>query len=207
MKKGEKEHLNNCTLFWSKEIPNLKRLCFCTSSYICTFILKFKDVTISAQTQSSLRFLADFTTWISLTFIYEPLWKFQHIHHFLCCQWTLLVKENCINYRVFHIRTEMPIVAFSSLLCENQKNPVTKCYPRRNRAQALRFQVQHAPWWATEAIACKAKTLRSLYSHALLILTESSKSKNQVVHEQKFKDLPSSNCLSSSSRSMLDLES
>ena len=23
--------------------------------------------------------------------------------------------------RVFHIRTEMPIVAFSSLLCENQK--------------------------------------------------------------------------------------
>ena len=29
----------------------------------------------------------------------------------------------------------------------------------------------------------------SLYSHALLILTKSSKSKNQVVHEQKFKDL------------------
>ena len=31
------------------------------------------------------------------------------------------------------------------------------------------------------------ETLGSLYSHALLILTESSKSKNQVVHEQKFK--------------------
>ena len=29
----------------------------------------------------------------------------------------------------------------------------------------------------------------SLYSHAVLILTKSSKSKNQVVHEQKFKDL------------------
>ena len=43
-----------------------------------------------------------------------------------------------------------------------------------------------------EPIACKAKTLGSLYSHALLILTESSKSKNQVVHEQMFKDLPSS---------------
>ena len=26
-----------------------------------------------------------------------------------------------LHVRVFHIRTEMPIVAFSSLLCENQK--------------------------------------------------------------------------------------
>ena len=36
--------------------------------------------------------------------------------------------------------------------------------------------------------ACKSETFRSLYSHALLILTKSSKSKNQVVHEQKFKE-------------------
>ena len=38
---------------------------------------------------------------------------------------------NCDNIRVFHIRTEMPILikAFSSLLHENKKNPVTKCYP------------------------------------------------------------------------------
>ena len=38
-------------------------------------------------------------------------------------------------------------------------------------------------------LACNTETLGSLYSHALLILTESSKSKNQVVHEQKFKYL------------------
>ena len=31
--------------------------------------------------------------------------------------------------------------------------------------------------------ACKSETFRSLYSHALLILTKSSKSKNQVVDE------------------------
>ena len=41
------------------------------------------------------------------------------------------------------------------------------------------------------AFACKTKTLGSLYSHALLIPSKSSKSKNQVVHEQKFKDLQS----------------
>ena len=86
----------------------------------------------------------------------------------------------------FHIHTEMPIVAFSSLLCE-KKIQWYNVTPSGNRTQALRFQVQHAPSWATEAIACKAKTLGSLYSRALLILTQSSKSKNQVVHEQKFK--------------------
>ena len=54
--------------------------------------------------------------------------------------------------------------------------------------------------------ACNTETLGSLYSHALLILTESSKSKNQVVHEQKFKDLLSSTCQVSVGRSMLDFE-
>ena len=47
--------------------------------------------------------------------------------------------------------------------------------------------------------------LSSLYSHALLILTKSSKSKHQVVHKHKFKDLLSSQV--SVERSMLDLES
>ena len=45
------------------------------------------------------------------------------------------------------------------------------------------------------------------YSHALLIVTKSSKSRNQVVHEQKFKELPSSTCQVSVERSMLNLES
>ena len=38
-------------------------------------------------------------------------------------------------------------------------------------------------------------------------LTKSSKSKNQVVHEQKFKDLLSSTCHISSEIRVLDLES
>ena len=36
---------------------------------------------------------------------------------------------------------------------------------------------------------CKTETIASLNSLTLLILTESSKSKNQVVYELKFKDL------------------
>ena len=68
-------------------------------------------------------------------------------------------------------------------------------------------QVQHAPLYTNLAFACKTETLRSLYSHALLILTKSSKSKHQVVHEQKFKDLLSGTCQVSVERSMLDLGS
>ena len=68
-----------------------------------------------------------------------------------------------------------------------QNISVTKCYPSK--------------YWT-----CKTDTLSSLYSHALLILTESSKSKHQVVHEQKFKDLLSSTWQVSTERSMLDLE-
>ena len=47
----------------------------------------------------------------------------------------------------------------------------------------LWFQVQHSPFWANLVFACKTETLGSLYNHALLILTKSSKFKNQVVHE------------------------
>ena len=71
----------------------------------------------------------------------------------------------------------------------------------------LRIQVQHSPFWTYLAFACKTETLGSLYDHALLILTKSSKSKNQVVHEQKFKCLPSSTCQISSKRKVLDLSS
>ena len=49
----------------------------------------------------------------------------------------------------------------------------------------LWFQVQHAPLYTNLTFAYKTETLGSLYSHALLILTKSSKSKHQVVHEQK----------------------
>ena len=56
-------------------------------------------------------------------------------------------------------------------------------------------------------LACKAETLGFLYSHALLIPTYTSKSKNQVVHEQKFKDPQSSTCQISPKTGVLDLES
>ena len=60
---------------------------------------------------------------------------------------------------------------------------------------------------ASDTFAYKTETLGSLYSHALLILLKSSKSKYQVVHEQKFKDLLSSTCQVCVERIVLDLES
>ena len=50
-------------------------------------------------------------------------------------------------------------------------------------------------------------TLDSLYSHDLLILLKSSKSKYQVVHEQKFKDRLSSTYQVSVERIVMDLRS
>ena len=44
-----------------------------------------------------------------------------------------------------------------------------------------------------QAFACQSETFRFLY--ALLIPTKSSKPKNQVVHEQKFKDPLNIKCL------------
>ena len=70
----------------------------------------------------------------------------------------------------------------------------------------LWFQVQHS-FYTNWVFACKTETLGSLYSHVLLILPKSSKFKNQVVHEQKFKDLLSSKCPVSLERIVLDLES
>ena len=84
------------------------------------------------------------------------------------------------------------------------------CYPREYWTQPLInlwFQDQYSLFRTNLTFACKIKTLGSLYSHALLILTELSKSKNQVVHEQKFKDLLSSPCQVSPERIVLDLES
>ena len=56
------------------------------------------------------------------------------------------------------------------------------------------------------AFAYKTKTSGYLYCHALLILTKSSKSKNPVVHDQKFKALLSSTRWISSEKRVLDLE-
>ena len=66
--------------------------------------------------------------------------------------------------------------------------------PSQDWIQNLWFQVEHYPCWGNLAFACKTETLGSLYSHVLLILMKSFKSKNQVVHELKFKDQLSSTC-------------
>ena len=44
----------------------------------------------------------------------------------------------------------------------------------------LWFQVQNSPLWTNLAFPCKTETLGYLYTHALLILTKSAKSKNQA---------------------------
>ena len=101
----------------------------------------------------------------------------------------------------------MPVLASEALFRENKKFQLQNATLVSIEPLDLWFQVQHAPLYTNLASACKTETLGSLYSHALLILTKSSKSKHQVVHEQKFKDLLSSTCQVSVERSMLDLES
>ena len=101
----------------------------------------------------------------------------------------------------------MPILASEALFRENKKFQLQNATLVSIEPLDLWFQVQHAPLYTNLASACKTETLGSLYSHALLILTKSSKSKHQVVHKQKFKDLLSSTCQVSVERSMLDLES
>ena len=114
------------------------------------------------------------------------------------------------NIRVFLKCTRMaimPILASEALFRKNKKIQLEIVTLVSIEPLDLWFQVQRAPLYTNLAFVCKTETLGSLYSHALLILTKSSKSKHQVVHEQKFKDLLSSTCQVSVERSMLDLGS
>ena len=105
----------------------------------------------------------------------------------------------------------MPILAFSSLLCENKKKiqwqNVTSSGNRTWVSHRLCFQVEHSTSYTNLTFACKTETLVSIYSQALLIPLKWSKSKYQAVHEQKFKDVLSSTCQVSVERIVLDLES
>ena len=71
----------------------------------------------------------------------------------------------------------------------------------------FKFYIFAYVFYSNLTFACETQTLGSLYSHALLIPLKSYMSKNQVVHEQKFKDLLSSTCQVSVERIVLDLES
>ena len=95
----------------------------------------------------------------------------------------------------------MPILASEALFCKNKKIQLQNAILVSIEPLDLWFQVQHAPLYTNLAFACKTETLSSLYSHTLLILTKSSQSKHQVVH-----DLLRSTCQVSVERNMLDLE-
>ena len=84
----------------------------------------------------------------------------------------------------------MPILAAEALLHENKKKSVKNATPVGIKAGPL--VTPDSQFWTKLTFACKTETLGSLYNHALLILTGSSKSKYHLVHEQKFKDLLSS---------------
>ena len=101
----------------------------------------------------------------------------------------------------------MTILASEALSRENKKFQLQNATLVSIEPLDLWFQVQHAPLYTNLAFARKTEILSSLHSYALLILTKSSKPKQQVVHEQKFKDLLSSTCQVSVERNMLDLES
>ena len=101
----------------------------------------------------------------------------------------------------------MLILASEALFRENKKIQLQNATIVSIEPLEIWFQVQHAPLHTNLTFAYKTETLGSLYSHALLILLKSSKSKHQVVHEQKFKDLLSSTCQVSVERIVLDLES
>ena len=81
----------------------------------------------------------------------------------------------------------MPILASETLLCENKKTQWKMLPSVEIRTQAshnLWFQVQHYPFWAKLAFACKTETSGSLYSHALLNIAKSS----QFLQVQKSSD-------------------
>ena len=104
----------------------------------------------------------------------------------------------------------MPTLASEALhvktkYSSNKMLPPVSTEPRQ--IMNLWFQVQQSPFYTNWAFACKTETFGSLYSHALLIVNMSSKLKNQVVHEQKFKNLLSSKYPVSVKRRMFDLES
>ena len=106
-----------------------------------------------------------------------------------------------------HRNAKIGIFIFIVWKIKIQWQNVTHSGNRTQVSHSLWFQVQHSTSYTNLTFACKTETLVSIYSHALLISLKSSKSKYQVVHEQKFKDLQSSTCQVSVQRIVLDLES
>ena len=100
----------------------------------------------------------------------------------------------------------MVILASEALLRENKKNPATKCYPSEHWTRDL-IHLDLMLSSPSSEVMCYLGDLRS-FMHALLVLTKWSKSKIEVVPDQRqFKDVPSSTFIDSSDRRSLDLSS
>ena len=125
------------------------------------------------------------------------------------CHWVtsgLIYTVYLSTMDTIHVFSKLPKLAMMGILSSEtfweHDILVTKCYSQwiLNPGPLINlwFQVQHSPLWTN---------LTSWHSHCLLIPTNSLKSKNQVVHGQKFKDLLSSTYLTSSEGRALDLDS
>ena len=98
------------------------------------------------------------------------------------------------SFEFFTNYTQMPILAFLSLLREPPPLP-------KKKSSTILF-------YTNLTSACKTETFRFPYIVMLYLFPlNSSKSKHQVVHEQKFKDLHWSTCQVSVERIVLNLES
>ena len=76
----------------------------------------------------------------------------------------------------------MAILASETLLRENKKSS-NKMLPIVGIEPGLVITSDSNTFYTNLTFACKTESLGSLSGHALLILTESSKFKNQVVHK------------------------
>ena len=84
---------------------------------------------------------------------------------------------SCYNQVFFHKLDDMGNNANIDIRGFTMRKQRIKYYPSEYWTQDLWSQVQYSPFWAHLAFACKTVTLGCLYSHALSILTKSSKSK------------------------------
>ena len=94
-------------------------------------------------------------------------------------RWQTFIEEisNPILHKLDEIGNNTNILAWETLLCENKKSSNKKLPSQRIETWASHypwFKVQHYPFWIHLEFACMTETLEPFYSHALLILTESS---------------------------------
>ena len=109
--------------------------------------------------------------------------------------------------RLQHTVNEQPVRILLECILVKHKMTLVQCVIGYATSLHLVMASDSKSNTLLSGLSCETETLGSLYSHALLILTESLKSKNQGVYELKFKDLLSSICQVSPERFVLHLES